>query len=127
LDVAPDVVTVASEPKPQAPSSASASPATSAAPDTTASSASAKGLPPVVFWLGVGATSALTGATIASGVDSNARYDDFAAARTIETRDSGQASELRTNVLLGTTIVAALATTAIGLWFTRWGGSAERR
>ena len=126
VDVPEGGLAIASEPSPLATAPPRAASAAPREPPAASGSGGAKGLPPVFFWLGVGATSALTGATIASGIDSNARYDDFAAARTVETRENGRASELRTNVLLGGAIVAALATTAVGLWFTRWGAGAEQ-
>lgn len=81
------------------------------------------GLDPAFVWIGAGLTVALAGVTVVSGLDANARHDDFVAARTTSSRDTGQAAELRTNVLLGSTIVVAAVTGVIGLWFTRWGGS----
>lgn len=81
---------------------------------------SSGGLSPAWFWIGVGITAASTGGTIASGVDANSRYDDFEALRTEAARDTGRAAELRTNVLLGTTIAFAVATGIIGVWLTKW-------
>jgi hypothetical protein len=81
------------------------------------------GLSPVFFFVGVGVTAALGGVTAVSGIDANAKYDDFATHRTVETRDPAKSAELRTNVLLGGAIVAALATGGLALWFTRWGSS----
>ena len=80
------------------------------------------GLDPLFFWIGAGLTATLGGITVGSGLDANARYDDFAAARTVETKDAGQSAELRTNILLGSTIAVAAVTGVVALFFTRWGG-----
>ena len=120
VSVAADAITRAQEPAERAPQ-----PVRATEPATPPQRARG-GLDPVFVWIGAGLTVALAGGTVASGLDANARHDEFVATRTLATRDAGQSAELRTNVLLGSTIVVAAVTGVIGLWFTRWGGSELR-
>jgi hypothetical protein len=94
-------------------------------PDTTqgSSSSGAGGLPSVVFWGGVALTACLTGATIASGIDTQERRDQFLAARTVANQSAGESAEVRTNVLLVGAVASAAATAALGIFFTRWHAS----
>jgi hypothetical protein len=92
-------------------------------------------LPREVFWMGVGLTGALALATTWSGIDTirepgQAHVKSVCADPARESEcsrlyDDGQAKELRTNVLLGSTIVLALATAATGLFATDFGSSSS--
>ena len=125
MNVAADATARAIEPA--APSPAPVIARTPSTPVVDPGGTRSGGLDPVFFWIGAGLTAVLGGVTIGSGVDANQRYDDFAAARTVETRDAGQSAELRTNILLGSTIAVAAVTGVVGLWLTRWGGGREVR
>lgn len=91
-----------------------------------------KPLPPVVFFVAAGVTVALGGATVFSGLDakSNPGRDavrDACAGKgeSCPLYQDGEAKELRTNVLLGATAGAFVATSVIGLFFTRWSRPVE--
>lgn len=77
--------------------------------------ASTKRLSPTWFWIGASATAVVGAAAIASGVDTLARHDDLQTDRTDQSAASnGQAAETRTNLLIGGTIVVAVATAVAG-------------
>lgn len=84
-----------------------------------------RGLSPVYFWVGLGTTAALGGATIWSGIDT-LNNPGPAAVRTgcvgqgesCSLYRDGQRAELRTNVLIGATAAFALATAVTGIFFT---------
>ncbi len=91
---------------------------------------SEKGLSPVWFFVGVGVTTALGGATIASALDTSAKHDDFARdcgasgvgpvpTGCADRASSGAAADTRTNVLLGVTAGLA-ALTGVTALFVRW-------
>jgi nicotinamidase-related amidase len=62
-------------------------------------------------------TAVAGGVTVWSGLDTEKRYDSFAETRTDPgLRDAGRAAQTRTNVLLGVTATAAVATAALGLF-----------
>jgi hypothetical protein len=126
VNVVTEGTTRATEPtaRAAAPATAAPAPARSLSPSPPGDETNAHrgGLDPVLFWIGAGVTAALGGVTVASGLDANGRYDDFASVRTADARDSGQSAELRTNILLGSTIAVAAVTGVVGLFFTRWGG-----
>jgi hypothetical protein len=91
----------------------------------TAPSDQFKRLSPVFFWVGVGTTVALGGATIWSGVDTlNNPGPDAVRERcaglgeSCELYREGQRKELRTNVLFGISAAVAVATAVTGLFFT---------
>ncbi|HEU4411426.1 MAG TPA: hypothetical protein VFS43_39610 [Polyangiaceae bacterium] len=96
------------------------------APERAAAPArAAEPLGPGWFWGGVALTGVLAGASVWSGLDTASRHDDFerdreAGAAGREQADDGRAAQLRTNVLGGATIVAGLATAALGLFAVRW-------
>jgi hypothetical protein len=82
---------------------------------------------PVVFFVAAGVTLAVAGATVASGIDTQNNPGADAVRRECAGKDEtcplyqqGLQSELRTNILFGVTGGAALATTVVGLLFTRW-------
>lgn len=89
-----------------------------------------KPLGPLVFFVAAGVTLVAAGATVASGIDTQNSPGPDAVRRECAGKDEscplyqqGQSSELRTNILLGVTGGAALATAVVGLFFTRWSSS----
>jgi hypothetical protein len=112
----------ASPPEPARSAATRALPAVTPAADETPG-----GISPLWFWLGVGATAALGGATVASGVDTLAKHDDYLETREPGGDDAGRRAETRTNVLLGTTIAAGVATGLLGLLAVRWSSAPPRR
>jgi hypothetical protein len=84
-----------------------------------------KPLSPTWFYVGVGATVVLGGATIWSGLDTNSARDDFDSNPTRAGLDDGKSKQTRTNVLLGATAVAGVATATIGIFFTNWGAKKQ--
>lgn len=86
-----------------------------------------RGLPPTVTYVGVGVTLALGGVLIWSGLDTQQARKDFDANpnRTEADKQAGLDKQLRTNVLLGATAVAGLATAGIALFATNWKGSSQ--
>jgi len=79
------------------------------------------GISPVWFFAAAGATAVLGGLTVWSGLDSNSQFDEFKKAPTESGRVDGEAADLRTNVLLVSTIVLAAATGTIA-YFTNFSG-----
>ncbi len=79
-----------------------------------------KPLSPTWFYVGTGATILLGGITVWSGLDTNKARDAFDQNPTPDGLDSGRSKQTRTNVLLGATAVAAVATGTIGVFFTNW-------
>ena len=61
----------------------------------------------------------LAGASIWSGLDVLSKNDEYERDPTQARLDAGQSAELRTNILIGATAVAAVATGVIA-WKTRW-------
>ncbi len=84
------------------------------------------GLPPVVVYVGAGATAVLAGVTIWSGLDTNKARSDFNAHPTQQGLDAGKGKQTRTNILLGATAVVGVATAAIGIFATDWKGKAKK-
>jgi hypothetical protein len=80
----------------------------------------AAGISPTWFWVGVGVTAVLGGVTVASGVDTLAKHDDYLATRQLGGDDAGRAAQTRTNVLIAGTAVAGVATALIGVLAVRW-------
>jgi hypothetical protein len=81
-----------------------------------------KPLHPAFFFVGLGLTAAAGGVMIWSGVDTNQARDDFDASPTQQGLDDGRSKQLRTNVLIGVTAGLGVATGAIGVFATEWGG-----
>ena len=79
------------------------------------------GLSPAWFFAGAGLTLVLGGLTVASGVDTLAKKDDFDLDKTEDRAADGRAAMLRTNLLLGGAGLAALGTAALGLFAVEWG------
>ncbi|PKN36227.1 MAG: hypothetical protein CVU63_17310, partial [Deltaproteobacteria bacterium HGW-Deltaproteobacteria-20] len=84
-----------------------------------------KGMSPTVFYVGLGVTTVLAGATAWSGMDTRSQREDFDANPTAEGYDEGVAAQKRTNVLLGITAAAGVTTAALGLFGVQWDQRAE--
>ncbi len=126
------VVRPAASPPPPA-SPVVAPPAPALAPATPPPQPARKPLPKGLFVVGVGLTVAAGAATLVSGVLALSSPGKDAVRRACAGLDtscpqyqSGQNAELRTNVLIGTTVGLAVVTTAIA-FFTDFGGRAARR
>ena len=108
-------------------------------------------LPPIVTWIGLGLTVALGGATVASGIhalDGVPAFEEAVSAadpcldmpmsgwdqscvqkvdKANELLEDGQSRELRTNILIGASIAAAVGTSVIAFLFTDWSGGDQKR
>lgn len=85
-----------------------------------------KGWSPTVVWIGGGLTLVAAGLTTWSALDTLAKLDDFEAAPTQEKLEAGRSKEIRTNVLLGTSIGLAAITGAVALLLVDWRGNEPR-
>ena len=83
-----------------------------------------EGLPPAVFVTGAVVTAALAGTLVWSGLDTLDGSTTYTQNPTQFALDDGRVRELRTNVLIGATAAAGLATLVIGAFYTRWHGAA---
>jgi tetratricopeptide (TPR) repeat protein len=81
---------------------------------------------PWVFVGGAAFTSVVLGFTIASGVDTDNALNAFDAKSTPSLLSSGQAKQLRTNILLGSSIALGAATAAVGIWLVDWHSGGQR-
>ncbi len=102
--------------------------ATATVPPTPPPPPPSGGLPPYVFYAGLGVTAVLTGVTIWSGIDTkNNPGRDAVEAACVNQGEScpeyqdGLSSQKRTNILLGTTLGVAAVTGVIAA-FTSWSG-----
>lgn len=84
--------------------------------------ASASGISPVWFWVGVGATAVLGAVTIGSAVDTQSKHESFRVTPTGDLQNAGLDAQLRTNLLAGGTGLVGLATIVVGAFFVRWTG-----
>jgi hypothetical protein len=86
------------------------------------------GLSPTWFWIGVGATTLLSGITLWSGLDTKARHDDYVnGGRNDDSlRSDGESAQQRTNLLLAGTGIAAIVTASIGLFGVDFGSSSVK-
>ncbi len=81
------------------------------------------GLPPWMFVTGAVVTVGLGAVTVWSGLDVLSAHDDYKGdKRTEQTYQDGRDKEKRTNVLIGATAAAGVATAVLAI-FTDWGGS----
>jgi hypothetical protein len=93
----------------------------------TTSAEGGRGISPVWFYVGLGATGIAGAATIVSGIDTANQHSHFTnqcssgnVALDCDTlRSNGQSAQTRTNVLLGVTAGLA-AVTAVTVFFVRW-------
>jgi hypothetical protein len=107
--------------------------ATQSSPSPSPSSSGVRVVAPVWFFTALGLTAVVGGATIASGVDAASQHASFvragcdraASAGCDRASSDGLAAQLRTNVLLGVTAGAGIATAALGIFFVKWTGDAE--
>lgn len=109
---------VAPAPPPSPSPTRTSSPAPALPPTTEADQS--RGWSPAWFWLGVGTTAALGVATTISGLDTLSKHDAFEKNQTDATEEAGRSAQTRTNLLLGGTAVAALATASVGAFATGW-------
>ncbi|MEZ4299343.1 MAG: hypothetical protein R3B70_30615 [Polyangiaceae bacterium] len=103
---------------------AAASASATAAPSATQAPPSR--VPTALFIGGVVLTAAAGGFAIGFGVDTLSQHDAFVKSPTNEGSLAGQEAQLRTNVLLGTTALTAIATAVIGYFALRSPLQAER-
>lgn len=92
------------------------------------------GLPPVVFWIGVGATAVLGGVTTWSGIDAvNNPGADAVREACVGLNEScpeyrdGRSRQTRTNILIGATSVVGVATAIVGIFATNWNGTPAQK
>lgn len=83
-------------------------------------------LPPAYFIAGSVVTLASATALTWSGLDVLAQNDDFEMDPTQSGLDRGERGQLRTNVLIATTVAFGVATVALGV-FTDWGGKGSSK
>ncbi len=93
----------------------------------TAGADASTGWSPAWFWTGVALTTVLGGATVWSGLDTNAARESFDAEPTRKGYDDGLGRQTRTNLLLAMTAGAAVLTTAVGVFATDFGGPGSKR
>jgi hypothetical protein len=117
-----DVVVV-----PQSPKSAPVQPAAAPAPRPRS------GPSPAWFYASASVTVLLSAATIWSGLDVNDAYDDYRSELPHLTRaqadarvEDGHSRELRTNLLLGASVLSAAGTAVLGLVLVDWKPAPER-
>ena len=80
-----------------------------------------RGVSPTLFWGGVGGTVLLGAVTVASGLDTKSRHDEFKQSPTDDRLASeGRSAQTRTNVLLVGTALVAVATGVVGLFVVDW-------
>ncbi len=126
-----DVLPVAAPPEPPDPAAAAPPPGAGLpGPSPVRPPEAARGnkpFGPVVFFVAAGITLVAGGATVASGLDTQNNPGIDAVRRECAGKDEscplyreGQSSETRTNVLLGVTAGATVATAVLGVFFTRW-------
>jgi hypothetical protein len=84
---------------------------------------SSSGLPPWMFVTGAVVTVGLGAVSVWSGLDVLSAHDDYKGAnRTDDTYQEGRDKEKRTNILIGATAAAGVATAVLAI-FTNWGGN----
>jgi hypothetical protein len=105
---------------PPAPKPVAAAPARAGTATGAAGAERRRGLPRAVFVIGAGATVALGGLAIWSGLDTVSAHDDYTANPTPQGWDDGRQKQLRTNLLIGGTVAAGVGTALIGIFWTNW-------
>jgi len=99
--------------------------------DTTSPSS---GLPPFVFFVGLGATVVAGAGAGYFMVTTKSKHDDFVAAGCEagpaagcdSLKSSGSSAQTTANIAIGVTAVLAVATVVIGAAFTNWSGDAKK-
>ena len=98
-----------------------------------ASTSTEKPLDPLWFYVSAGATVVLGGVTVWSALDTQSAFDKYESdlpkltqAQADSRVEDGHAKETRTNILLGATAVAGVATAAIGLFLVDWSGKSGK-
>lgn len=88
---------------------------------------------PLWFYVGAGVTAVVGGVTVWSALDTQRAFDDYERdlpglnQRQADARvAAGHDKELRTNLLIGATALAAAGTAALGLFVVDWGRGSER-
>lgn len=91
-----------------------------------------RALSPAWFYGGVGATLALGGLTVWSGIDTNHAYDSYqrdlpqlTQAQADARVQSGHSRELRTNLLLAGSVLCGAGTAVLGIWFVDFSGKQQ--
>jgi hypothetical protein len=102
-----------------------------AQPDQDEGAQKSSGMSPVLFYVGAGLTAVLGGVTVWSGIDTLNNPGTDAVKKACDSGDKqlcdslyeqGRSHQTRTNVLIGATAAVGVATIAIGIWGTDWGG-----
>jgi hypothetical protein len=91
-------------------------------------------LSPVWFYAGAGATVALTGLTVWSGLDTRSAFSDYerdlprlTQAQADARVSNGHARELRTNLLLTGSLLCGAGSAVLGIWFVDFGSHSRAR
>lgn len=100
-------------------------------PDAVPSQPAPSGLPPWVFFASVGATAALAGVTVWSGLDTQQSPGADAVTKACaaglascdQLYEDGRSRQLRTNILIGASAGVATVTALVGIFWTNWKGS----
>ncbi len=90
------------------------------APIQVAPEAPPRPLSPVIFAVGAGLTAVSAGLLLWSGLDTLEARDAYVQSPSEAGYNDGVSREVRTNVLLGTTLGLGVATAVVGVFFTRW-------
>ena len=115
------------------PAPAVAVPVTPANEPAHAHRAADSGLPPIVFFVGVGVTVLAGAATTYFMVSAKSKHDDFVSGGCENAPNSGctglkndgESAQTNANVGIGVTAIFAVATVVVGAVFTRWHGPAN--
>ncbi|HMR77381.1 MAG TPA: hypothetical protein PKD61_19870 [Polyangiaceae bacterium] len=89
--------------------------------DSKADAAGSRPLSPTLFYVGVGASVVLAGITTWSGLDTLAAKSDLTSQSSKTQVDDVRGKALRTDVLLGTTVLFSALTTYAGVALVDWG------
>lgn len=89
--------------------------------DTKADVAASRPLSPALFYVGVGTSVVLAGVTTWSGIDTLGAKSDLTSRSTTTEVDDVRGKALRTDVLLGTTMLISALTTYAGVALVDWG------
>ncbi len=89
--------------------------------DTKADVAASRPLSPALFYVGLGTSVVLAGVTTWSGIDTLGAKSDLTSRSTTTEVDDVRGKALRTDVLLGTTVLVSALTTYAGVALVDWG------